>query len=179
MTSITRQSPSYFNLCLLTAKKINVEAGKTERSLRHLVLLCNTYDAQTLHLLDNHDRQKRKPDEELSAYELYSSPNVEVSVTECSALSESSDEDENDVELWSETESDSKVELAPNDCYTPMPLSFKICYAQAVQCNQPQDFEKLCCCRNQSLLVRIETFDRTGRLTTAPQGNESVEFCYT
>jgi len=81
---------------MLTAKKINVEAGKTERNLRHLVLLCNTYDAQTLHLLDNHDRQKRKPDEELSAYELYSSPNVEVSVTECSALSESSDEDENE-----------------------------------------------------------------------------------
>src|ERR1700761_2909532 len=115
MASITRQSPSHFNLCMLTAKKINVEAGKTEKNLRHLVLLCNTYDAQTFHLLDNYDQQERKPDEELPAYELYSSPNIDVNVTECSASSESSEDDEYDEEFCVETESDSKVGCSSRD----------------------------------------------------------------
>jgi hypothetical protein len=102
---------------MLTAKKINVEARKTERNLHHLVLLCNTYDAQTLHLLDIHgppENGSLEPDEKPPAYELYSSPNVEVSVTECSAPSESSDGDE---ELWFDTDSNSKVELVTNDDY--------------------------------------------------------------
>lgn len=88
--------PDWQDLAGFTADKIHVEATKQEPNLRHLVLLCNTFDKRMSHYpydplsddmaddVDDYDENEAPPQ-----YDLYSSPGTITSAEECDSSSES------------------------------------------------------------------------------------------